>query len=220
MATSRLEKLGTIFSRVTSLMKCGAISPNDKPLWYDIYQAFPPIDEPSFARRVTIKKVKPIFYPEDRIRAKFHGGNYVQSIRMETLEGGITTSDVTQKVISVTGEIMKQEPNLNEDDALKKAVEKLTSEKAFDPKSKSMFKSTHRKTARATTSVDTVNLPHDSSTFKNIAEKDVDVTNILISQPEQDSVHYKTDSIADEFKKASKKVKGEKLTTDDSLEEK
>jgi len=46
--------------------------PEDKPIWYDVYKAFPPRLEPTFARPAPNIKIRPIFYEEDRIRAKFH----------------------------------------------------------------------------------------------------------------------------------------------------
>lgn len=48
----------------------------EKPLWYDVYEAFPPLREPVFRRpRLRYGKAKAdiqdIFYREDQIRAKF-----------------------------------------------------------------------------------------------------------------------------------------------------
>ncbi|XP_023238082.1 28S ribosomal protein S23, mitochondrial-like isoform X2 [Centruroides sculpturatus] len=72
MAGSRLEKLGTIFSRMTGLLRSGALKKEDKPTWYDIYKAFPPLIEPIFKREVSEKEITQIFYPEDVYRAKFY----------------------------------------------------------------------------------------------------------------------------------------------------
>ncbi|XP_023238079.1 28S ribosomal protein S23, mitochondrial-like isoform X1 [Centruroides sculpturatus] len=90
MAGSRLEKLGTIFSRLykfkitgfllinvncirmTGLLRSGALKKEDKPTWYDIYKAFPPLIEPIFKREVSEKEITQIFYPEDVYRAKFY----------------------------------------------------------------------------------------------------------------------------------------------------
>lgn len=41
----------------------------ERPLWYDIYETFPPKDEPRFDRPVPNMKLKEIFYEEDNIRA-------------------------------------------------------------------------------------------------------------------------------------------------------
>uniref|UniRef100_A0A8D1Y8E6 Small ribosomal subunit protein mS23 n=1 Tax=Sus scrofa TaxID=9823 RepID=A0A8D1Y8E6_PIG len=57
------------------LIRAGVLK--EKPLWLDIYNAFPPIREPVFRRpRLRYGKAKAavqdIFYHEDRIRAKFY----------------------------------------------------------------------------------------------------------------------------------------------------
>ncbi|XP_039184083.1 28S ribosomal protein S23, mitochondrial isoform X3 [Crotalus tigris] len=77
MAESRLEKLGTIFTRVQNLLRSGAIRESQKPIWYDVYAAFPPLREPTYRNiRPLVGKIKdtvpPILYPEDQIRAKFY----------------------------------------------------------------------------------------------------------------------------------------------------
>ncbi|XP_073945484.1 mitochondrial ribosomal protein S23 [Choristoneura fumiferana] len=73
MASSRLERIGTIFTRVEGLLTRGAMKPDDRPLWFDIYKAFPPLMEPKFARpQPEIKPIRQILYQEDVVRAKFH----------------------------------------------------------------------------------------------------------------------------------------------------
>ncbi|XP_036420477.1 28S ribosomal protein S23, mitochondrial [Colossoma macropomum] len=78
MAGSRLEKFGTVFTRVRDLMRSGVIKESDKPLWFDVYAAFPPKRDPLYVR--PSKSLRPqkkedpvpeIFYKEDEIRAKF-----------------------------------------------------------------------------------------------------------------------------------------------------
>ncbi|XP_061734290.1 28S ribosomal protein S23, mitochondrial isoform X2 [Nerophis ophidion] len=59
-------------------MRSGVIKPADKPIWYDVYKAFPPKREPLYvkpSRRYWNKKPDPvpeIFYAEDEVRAKFY----------------------------------------------------------------------------------------------------------------------------------------------------
>jgi small subunit ribosomal protein S23 len=72
MAGSRLEKFGTIFTRTKGLLVSGAVKEHDRPLWFDVYEAFPPRYEPRQYRPVQVKEIKSIFYPEDAIRAKFY----------------------------------------------------------------------------------------------------------------------------------------------------
>lgn len=55
--------------RTTGLLQCNAMKIEDKPIWYDVYAAFPPQLEPRFDRPAPIMEVKQIFYQEDVIRA-------------------------------------------------------------------------------------------------------------------------------------------------------
>ncbi|XP_061537762.1 28S ribosomal protein S23, mitochondrial [Phycodurus eques] len=78
MAGSRLERVGTVFSRVRDLMRSGVIKQTEKPIWYDVYEAFPPKRQPLYVKPLTRSRVKKpdpvpeIFYAEDKIRAKFY----------------------------------------------------------------------------------------------------------------------------------------------------
>lgn len=78
MAGSRLEKFGTVFSRVRDLMRSGVIKPSEKPIWYDVYEAFPPKRDPLHVKpntrafTKTQETVPEIFYREDEVRAKFY----------------------------------------------------------------------------------------------------------------------------------------------------
>ncbi|XP_074869465.1 small ribosomal subunit protein mS23 [Carettochelys insculpta] len=77
MAGSRLEKLGSVFTRTRNLLRSGAMSEAQKPLWFDVYAAFPPLREPVYREcRPRYGKVKTlipaILYQEDEIRAKFY----------------------------------------------------------------------------------------------------------------------------------------------------
>lgn len=71
MAGNRLQKAGSIFERLNGILKSGAMKEQDKPIWYDVYKAFPPKYEPAFARPPVVTEIKSIFYPEDIIRGKF-----------------------------------------------------------------------------------------------------------------------------------------------------
>ncbi|XP_068124567.1 small ribosomal subunit protein mS23 [Hyperolius riggenbachi] len=77
MAGSRLEKLGTVFSRTRDLIRAGVIKQNEIPIWYDVYAAFPPKREPTYVspprrRPKPVENVPEILYQEDVIRAKFY----------------------------------------------------------------------------------------------------------------------------------------------------
>ncbi|XP_042152497.1 28S ribosomal protein S23, mitochondrial [Oncorhynchus tshawytscha] len=75
MAGSRLEKFGTVFTRVRDLMRSGVVKQSDKPIWYDVYKTFPPMKDPLYVRPVAKRygkkeeAVPDIFYREDEIRA-------------------------------------------------------------------------------------------------------------------------------------------------------
>ncbi|XP_073674310.1 small ribosomal subunit protein mS23 isoform X2 [Garra rufa] len=77
MAGSRLEKFGTAFTRVRDLMRAGVIKREERPVWYDVYAAFPPKREPLYEKPMRPLKihsadaVPAILYKEDEIRAKF-----------------------------------------------------------------------------------------------------------------------------------------------------
>ncbi|CAO1400510.1 unnamed protein product [Diamesa hyperborea] len=70
MATSRLEKIGNIFTRVQGLLKSGALKFEDRPIWYDVYKTFPPITEPRYESEPNNIKIQPIFYEEDKLRTQ------------------------------------------------------------------------------------------------------------------------------------------------------
>lgn len=57
------------FCRTSALLSRGAMNWEDRPIWYDIYEAFPPKDEPRFDRPAPNLKLKPILYKEDKVRA-------------------------------------------------------------------------------------------------------------------------------------------------------
>ncbi|KAI5099363.1 28S ribosomal protein S23, mitochondrial [Silurus meridionalis] len=78
MAGSRVEKVGTVFTRVRDLMRSGVVKESNKPVWFDVYAAFPPKRDPVYVKPVrrvrpkTEENVPEIFYKEDEIRAKFY----------------------------------------------------------------------------------------------------------------------------------------------------
>ncbi|CDI97698.1 Ribosomal protein S23 mitochondrial [Echinococcus multilocularis] len=69
---SRVHKVASIFRRVTGLMENGAMEPKERPLWYDVYKAFPPKVEPTLERSLpTDLRVREILYAEDIGRVTF-----------------------------------------------------------------------------------------------------------------------------------------------------
>ena len=82
MAQTRLEKIGTIYSRLLGLYKSGAAKHENRPIWFDIYEAFPPKYEPRWDRHqlnygtggnvAILGPPSKILYKEDVIRAQFY----------------------------------------------------------------------------------------------------------------------------------------------------
>ncbi|CAH2266819.1 28S ribosomal protein S23, mitochondrial [Pararge aegeria] len=110
MATSRLERIGTIFSRAEGLLLRGAIRPDDRPLWFDVYKAFPPTVEPKYARpKPENLTIKPILYKEDVIRAKFHAKGHGLNVNMLSLTGETQTKKLVQKYQQLQSEGVAEE---------------------------------------------------------------------------------------------------------------
>ncbi|XP_022908682.2 small ribosomal subunit protein mS23 [Onthophagus taurus] len=105
MANSRLEKIGTIYTRAKGLIDSGARNWVDRPLWFDVYEAFPPKEEPRFDKKVPKCELKKIFYQEDEIRSLFHQNN--KQIGTVTLNN-LKYKTITQQFIDKFKEIENQ----------------------------------------------------------------------------------------------------------------
>ncbi|GBP86614.1 Probable 28S ribosomal protein S23, mitochondrial [Eumeta japonica] len=111
--------------QVEGLIKKGAMKPDDRPLWFDIYRAFPPTDEPKFSRPKTENKpIKQIFYPEDVMRAKFHA----QKLGIGTVNMLMSTGDTPTKKLLQKYDKLKAE-GLSEDEIIQKCKELIENEK-------------------------------------------------------------------------------------------
>ncbi|XP_071650406.1 small ribosomal subunit protein mS23 isoform X2 [Temnothorax longispinosus] len=131
MAQSRLEKIGTIYTRIASLLKGKGLIEEDKPLWVAVYEAFPPKYEPRYDRRLPKKPVRPIFYEEDLIRARFHRD---QSFIPATNLANENVKSATQNFLSMYETIKKE--GLSEDSAYERAMKQYTSERQMRMESK------------------------------------------------------------------------------------
>ncbi|XP_072931870.1 small ribosomal subunit protein mS23 isoform X1 [Epargyreus clarus] len=125
MATSRLERIGTIFTRAEGLLKRGAMKPDDRPLWFDVYKAFPPIIEPKFARpKVENTTIRPILYKEDVVRAKFHAsGHGFAAMNMQNPSGETQIKKLMQQY-----EKLKTE-GVPENELIEKSASNVSSER-------------------------------------------------------------------------------------------
>ncbi|PSN32212.1 28S ribosomal protein S23, partial [Blattella germanica] len=118
-----------IYCRVKGLLKSGAMKEEDKPMWYEIYKAFPPKYEPRYDRPAPDIPIRKIFYPEDIIRAKYHKENkYVPAPSINLIETRGKTE--TQKLISVY-EKLKEEGNTKEEDLYAAAVDVIKAERSI-----------------------------------------------------------------------------------------
>ncbi|KAG8230837.1 hypothetical protein J437_LFUL010234 [Ladona fulva] len=172
MAWSRLEKIGTIFSRVNGLIRAGALKEEDRPLWFDIYKRFPPIDEPRFDRPAKEVTVRKIFYPEDVERAKFHQ-LYGSSYRTNLADN--RSNSTSQEFLKIYSSL-KESGEFKEEELFEKAVNRLgiktfsrQGPENFDTSAKqlerrSSLASSFRK-AKEKSSTD---LPHSEVNIKNI----------------------------------------------------
>uniref|UniRef100_A0AC35U133 MRP-S23 domain-containing protein n=1 Tax=Rhabditophanes sp. KR3021 TaxID=114890 RepID=A0AC35U133_9BILA len=68
---TRTERSGSIFYRITGLLKTGQMQWRDRPIWYDVYAACPPHQEPLWDIKMPRhgEPIRSIMYPEDVQRA-------------------------------------------------------------------------------------------------------------------------------------------------------
>ncbi|GAB1597589.1 28S ribosomal protein S23, mitochondrial-like [Argonauta hians] len=121
MAGSRLEKLGTIFTRVNGLLRSKAIQEENKPIWFDIYKRFPPDVEPRYDRCIDTRTIPNLLYPEDIIRARFY-----------KLYGNPDVVDLTNEKVKTTCQKfidnyfkLQEKETISEEELFKKAIESL-----------------------------------------------------------------------------------------------
>lgn len=96
------------------------MKPEDKPIWYDIYRAFPPKLEPRFDRPVPTITIQPIFYEEDNVRARFHKEvKQIQSISL------LSSRQTDTQMFIETYNKFKNQGALSEDKIFETAVELL-----------------------------------------------------------------------------------------------
>jgi len=96
---------------------------DNKPIWYEVYQAFPPKYPPKYDRPIPNVEIPKIFYQEDIVRSKIHKSK-------SGIVGSVNLTDKresnTQKCIAYYEEMILD--GLQEQEALNKAIEKVASE--------------------------------------------------------------------------------------------
>ncbi|RZF42568.1 hypothetical protein LSTR_LSTR001363 [Laodelphax striatellus] len=136
MAGSRLEKIGTIFTRATGLIRSKAVQYEDRPVWYDVYKHFPPTLQPKYDRPAPDTPIRNIFYLEDQIRAKFHKqmGRLLPNSNLYDTDARETA---TKRFLDVYYKHLN-EKQMSSDEAFQSAIDILKAEKVLSkPKSKS-----------------------------------------------------------------------------------
>uniref|UniRef100_A0A8C8RJV5 Small ribosomal subunit protein mS23 n=1 Tax=Pelusios castaneus TaxID=367368 RepID=A0A8C8RJV5_9SAUR len=103
--------LASLFLRTRNLLRAGVLSEAQKPLWLDVYAAFPPLREPRYREpRQQYGKVQdvilPILYQEDEIRAKFYEvyGNGPQYFELSELN----FKSICQRFVEKFNELQKE----------------------------------------------------------------------------------------------------------------
>ncbi|XP_021192122.3 small ribosomal subunit protein mS23 [Helicoverpa armigera] len=154
MASSRLERIGTIFTRVEGLLTKGAMRPDDRPLWFDVYRAFPPLTEPKFAKpKPEIKPIRQILYSEDAVRAKFHSkGHGLGAVNM------ISQTETQTKKLIQQYEKLKSE-GVPENELIEKSAAVVGSERQLEAtKAKVNIQSPNSVTAQVLADADLKNI--------------------------------------------------------------
>lgn len=97
-------------------------------MWYDIYEAFPPKEEPRFDRPAPKMPLKTIFYAEDKIRAKFHKHN--KHVGIYNFAGKGKT--LTQRFLDIYKQLDgRYSGSVPEDQIYKEAIETLRRDQEF-----------------------------------------------------------------------------------------
>lgn len=60
--------LNIVFS-MNAMLKKNVISPEDKPIWFEIYALHPPHSEPRYDQEAPAEEIRDILYEDDIIRA-------------------------------------------------------------------------------------------------------------------------------------------------------
>ncbi|KAH7730262.1 Protein MRPS-23 [Aphelenchoides avenae] len=109
---------------VTGLIRAGHLKWEDRPLWYDVYAALPPYEEPIWDLKYAKhgEPVRKIFYPEDTVRARFY--KTFGSPGAISIENAKTNS-VSQLFIQRYMDEAKRQPGATEDELFDSATEIL-----------------------------------------------------------------------------------------------
>ena len=78
---SRYWKIGTLYARTCNAIRMGILTPQQRPVWLEAYQKYPPLDTPEYVDEednitdITFQpnklEVTPLVYIEDEYRLAF-----------------------------------------------------------------------------------------------------------------------------------------------------
>ncbi|VDK67226.1 unnamed protein product [Onchocerca ochengi] len=112
----RKETAGSIFYRVTGLLRSGQMKWKERPLWYDVYVANPPQIELSADASLPIRK---LYYKEDIAMARFY--KQFRSVGAISISNEESES-LCKKFIDLYKTVEEKWPELNEDEHYKKTL--------------------------------------------------------------------------------------------------
>ncbi|KAH8851446.1 28S ribosomal protein S23, mitochondrial [Schistosoma japonicum] len=123
MLGSRREKFASIYMRVKGMINKGALAYEHRPLWYDVYEAFPPRVDPAYHRPCPTNTVRNILYPEDCERAAFYGGQYKsETLNMFKL---MDNRSSLSKLLQKCDQLRKLNPDMSSEELVSLAKEEL-----------------------------------------------------------------------------------------------
>ncbi|KAF7249212.1 hypothetical protein EG68_08319 [Paragonimus skrjabini miyazakii] len=120
---SKREKFASIIRRIDGMLKNGALAHENRPVWYDVYKAFPPRVEPEYSRPVPASSVRDILYLEDIERSEAF--RKYQRLGLINLFKVTDNRSTISRLISKCKQIRKMKPDITEDQLLSAVEEEL-----------------------------------------------------------------------------------------------
>ncbi|KAF5397132.1 Zinc phosphodiesterase ELAC protein 1 [Paragonimus heterotremus] len=120
---SKREKFASIIRRIDGMLKNGALAHENRPVWYDVYKAFPPRVEPEYSRPVPASGVRDILYLEDIERSEAF--RRYQRLGLINLFKVTDNRSTLSRLISKCKQMRKMKPDITEDQLISAVEEEL-----------------------------------------------------------------------------------------------